>query len=302
MIDRLPWGGFLAALALLVLSALPASADSENCKLERYASLPIAIESAGRVTVPVSLQGEEVNLLVDTGGVFSMISRRVVDRLKLHPQMIYMQSLQMFGGRTLDHFVTVPEIKIGAMVGKNRDFVVIPDDYLASDDDGILATDILAAMDVDFDMAGGKVALFSHDHCEGKVVYWTHDPYAAVPFKLDDERHMKIDVTLDGKDVPAFIDTGSFDSAMSLETAADIFGLDVAALKKNDGRHAFKLLSFDGVAVANPNINLIPDEESKIMGGYGQPKLLIGMGILRQLHFYIAFRERVMYVTPADAK
>ncbi len=36
--------------------------------------------------------------------------------------------------------------------------------------------------DVDFDFAVGKFNLFSKDHCDGQVVYWTRSPVAVVPF------------------------------------------------------------------------------------------------------------------------
>jgi ABC-type hemin transport system substrate-binding protein len=72
---------------------------------------------------------------------------------------------------------------------------------------------------------------------------------------------------------------------------------------KKDGmpvsyQYPFKSLTFSGVAVANPDIVLVSDRASK---EYGQPDLIIGMGILRQLHIYLAYHERNLYLTSADA-
>jgi hypothetical protein len=37
------------------------------------------------------------------------------------------------------------------------------------------------------------------------------------------------------------------------------------------------------------------------VGGSGQPKMILGMGVLRQLHLFIAYKERNIYVTAASA-
>ena len=54
--------------------------------------------------------------------------------------------------------------------------------------------------------------------------------------------------------------------------------------------YPFKQLSFEGVAVTNPNITLVPDREAQL--GRNAPDLIIGTSILRQLHLYIAYHEK----------
>lgn len=295
----------LSLIAMSLAAALFASgaarADEENCKLGRYASLPITIDESGGVTVPIKVEDQVQNMLVDTGGAFSMLTESAAARLKLFRMAIPLAWMEMFGGRKLDHYVTAHSMEIAGAHVHDRDFVLIPDDALPPGVDGILAPDILQVFDVDFDFAASKLNLFSQEHCEGKVVYWTHDPHAQIPFKLDDDRHIKIDLQLDGKDVSTILDTGSDLSLLSLETAEDLFGFDEATLKKNKYHYPFKTLTLQGVIVNNPDILLVPDDKSKIMGDIGQPKMILGMGILRQLHLYIAYREHNIYVTAATA-
>ncbi|MDR3526211.1 MAG: aspartyl protease family protein, partial [Rhizomicrobium sp.] len=278
----------------------PASA-ADDCKLKRYLSLPMTIDEGGLVTVPFNVGGEQLNLMIDTGGVFSMVTDRTAARLKLRPQMMHFQWMTMYGGRTLDHFVEAP-IVIGSAVVPKRPFVLIPDDSLPVSDDGILSTDILGIFDIDFDFAASKVGLFVPHPCEGKAVYWPHSDFAEIPFKLDEGRHIKVKVMLDGKEVNAIIDTGASRSVMSLETAIELFKLDAKALQANHDRHEFKTLQLNGVTVNNPNIILIPDDKSKILGGYREPEMLVGISVLRQLHMLIAFKERNIYVTPASTQ
>lgn len=286
-----------ALLFALALTTSAAVADSSDCHLGKYVTLPMTIGGGGLVSVPIGIEDETDNMLVDTGGVFSTLTERVVKHHNLRQEMLQMAWLTMFGGRKIDHFVTVPQITIGRFPVPNRTFMVMPDDALPPDMDGIIAPDMLAAFDVEFDMAGGALSLFSQDHCDGKVVYWTKGDSAAVPFRMDDWRHMKVEVLLDGEEIKADIDTGASDSIMSLETAEHLFGWDS---KTDNTKHTFKSLSFEGVSVQNPMIHLIPDDKSKIMGGYGEAKLILGMSILRKLHFYIAFREHNIYITPAE--
>jgi hypothetical protein len=50
--------------------------------------------------------------------------------------------------------------------------------------------------------------------------------------------------------------------------------------------------------VKNPAFVLMPQSVAKVRG---LPDMIIGIGILRQLHLYIAYRERKLYATPASA-
>ena len=301
----------LSLIAMSLAAALFASgaarADDEKCSLGRYVSLPITIDASGGVTVPLKVEDQVQNMLVDTGGFFSMLTESTTARLNLRPQMMYMQWMTMFGGRKLDHYVTAHSMEIAGAQVKDKQFVLIPDDVLPAGVDGALAPDVLRVFDVDFDFAAGKLGLFSQDHCEGKVVYWMHGEYVVIPFKMDSNWHIEIDVQLDGKEVSAGLDTGSDRSLMSLETAEDLFKIDDAALNASKGHYPFKTLTLQGadanqsVTVNNPDLILVPDDKSQVMGGYRQPKLILGMGVLRQLHLYIAYKEHKLYVTAASA-
>jgi len=104
--------------------------------------------------------------------------------------------------------------------------------------------------------------------------------------------------------VRAGIDTGASRSVMALETAEDVFHVDLKSPDMKDlGEHGyghaykypFKTLTFSGVTVNNPDIMLVSEHDSKIR------ETILGMGILRQLHVYFANREKKMYVSAASA-
>lgn len=291
----------IGSALLCALAAGPAlAADQVDCRLHRYAKLPMSMDEAGAIDVPMTVAGQSVKMLVDTGGGTSMLTEGAAARLKLPRGILKGIEWMMFGGRTLKYYAEAP-FTIGPGTVPSHSFILIPDDLVASSDDGVLSTDILAVFDVDFDFANSTLSLFLPHPCEGNAVWWTKDDYAVIPFKLDEVRHILVTVKVDGQDVQALIDSGASDSLMSLETAKDLFNISDEQLKKNGGPHKFRTLSLDGVTVQNPNIRMVPDKNSKLMGGHWHPSLIIGMEILRQLHMLIAYKEKKIYVTPASA-
>ncbi len=67
-------------------------------------------------------------------------------------------------------------------------------------------------------------------------------------------------------------------------------------------RYPFAALSFEGemgnnVKVLTPVLELIKHDDL----GVHQLKMLIGINILRRLHFYISYKNRIIYITPATA-
>jgi len=139
------------------------------------------------------------------------------------------------------------------------------------------------------------------------MAYWTTQDHAEIPFGLDKVGHVRLIVELDGKKIPAHLDTGSSRSVLSLDEAENLFGFKEtdAALKSLAStptghvfKYPFKTLTFGSVTVQNPDLELVSSIDEGLPGG---PPLILGMGILRQLHMYIAYRENVLYVTAASA-
>jgi hypothetical protein len=294
--------------AWIVVFAGAARAD-ESCQLQRAIKLDMTVTRDGHVTVPMMIGGKPVSMLIDTGGLFSMLTPPTVAALDLAPQIIPFSRIQQYGGLRVDHFVEAHDVSLGGMQGYKFDFLVMPEHGYTSDIGGLLAPDIMRNYDADFDFANASFSLFLKDHCEGRVVYWTHDPAGIVDIKLNDFGQISVPVVLDGKEIRATVDTGAYRSAVSLETIEDEFNID----EKNPDMHLipganparpryrypFKTLSFQSVTVNNPDLMLVPDDQSKLV--YGQPKMLLGINVLRQLHLYIAYGERRLYVTPAAA-
>jgi predicted aspartyl protease len=297
---------------ILAFLSMPALAE-EKCQLVRLAELPTGPQIY-RVTVPAAIGDHPLTMMVDTGAYSTMLTEEKAKDLGLQVEVEPDSPLWVYGGSGLKHFVSFSGFTLGAMKAGRLQYPLIPGHGLGTGIDGVLGADFLGNFDVDFDFANAKLNLFSRDHCEGKVVYWTRDPsvFVRIPFTRNDASDIVIHVMLDGHDVKAVLDTGSPFSTLSYETAQDAFGFkDDSPLlvsvpgpngTKNARRYPFKELSFGDMVridVGNPNIVLVPDSEAKM--GPNAPDMIMGLSILRQLHLYIAYHEKNLYVSGASA-
>lgn len=297
-VHRVKW--VLAAFLLSAITACAWGADEQNCRLKRYVSWPIALDQSGWPIVSVPINGKPQNMLIDTGAFYSILRTDTVKRLGLPQQVAPEIYLVAFGGERITHVAIPKEVMVGTIPLRKHPFFV--GDFPDSTFDGLLGAEFTSFFDVDFDFAAGTVNLFSPDHCPGRVVYWTNAQVPALDFK-NVNNAIRVDVTIAGRSEPAAIDTGSTATVMSLETAADLLGMAEDKLRiLNDQGKAdtlFKSLSFQNVTINNPVIRLVSNDDSKVIGHHNEIKIVIGMNVLRQLHLYIAYKEKKLYVTPA---
>lgn len=280
-----------------------AARAAEDCRLEHVATLPLQFEKINQVTVPVSFGGRPLRLIVDTGSPASVLTESAVARLGSKPQPVQAPiRFTLFGGEQMKYYVKLDDFRFGKLTVDHTSFLVMSD-RLPAGIDGLIGADFLRQFDVDFDFAQAKMNLFRPHRCAGRAVYWTQDAaaIATVPFEATSEdRHIVFPVTLDGQTIEATLDTGASMSTMNLESAQRLFGIDahlstVHMLGKNTYAYPFKALAFGGVTVANPAIVMLPEAETQ----FPNYKMLLGMTVLRQLHLFIAYREKTLYITSA---
>jgi hypothetical protein len=271
-------------------------------------------------------------MLVDTGGFFSEITPSAVDELRLGTHHVGLQLIGVAGDTT--NVVARAPFVIGNLHADNMDLMVMPPVHRfapdVTDAAGILAPNLLRSYDVDLDFGGRKFNLLSQDHCDGKVVYWPADAVAVVPFAINSDGHIIVPVTVDGHKFSAMLDTGATNTVFNLEVAKSAFSLtlgnaetpvrgDVAgAPGSTTYTHRFAALSLEGISVANPTVELLPDlmrnkrmdPKDSLEGGTRLPDpsravglgdMILGMDILHHLHVYIAYKEEKLYITPASA-
>ncbi len=299
------------ALATVFAGISTAYADPQQCQLRRMAVLDMQTSRDGTVSVPVTIQGHPARLMVDIGAVYSTLDASFAKSLGLKQWQMYNRYIGMGGGIPLDQYAFADSFALGPIPSGRFGFVLAPSSVLGTSSMGMLGAEVMSSFDIDLDFAGSKFNVFSPDHCPGKVVYWTSDAYAAVPMDLDGGNHIHVSIMLDGKSLTAMLDTGAARSFMNFRAATEIFGIDeknpqLKALGNQDingvatvaaYRYPFSSLTFEGVEIRNPDIDIVKYPSSD----HGEPDLILGIGVLRQLHMYIAYGEKKLYLTPAEA-
>jgi hypothetical protein len=239
-------------------------------------------------------------------------------------------------GQEITSLARSPSVVLGRLRANNFEFLLLPH-KLRGDPvpDGILGLDLLRGQDMELDLSHSKLNLFSRNHCEGKVVYWNPSGgVAAIPLIIQKTGNMLINMLLDGRPVVVGI-TSTGQSEMGMNAVRRLFGLDEHApgmeatpqSRTSPGdmiyRYPFKTISVEGLSIAGPAILVRGEEpgpecdaklhtmrqpgEGIASGGYemvrcyGGADLFIGLSVLRKLHLYFAFGEKILYATAADA-
>jgi len=305
--------GVLAALLLGL-----GTAQAQTCQLKEFASVPADFRS-GLILMDVSVNDQPARLVVDTGAGASMLDPAFVARLGL--PMIDTGTLG-FGltGRGLSGATKVAALKLGNAVSRNAEFGIahIGGDGHDGAPVGLFAADYLANYDVEIDPAGGRLKLFSQDHCPGKVVYWAKE-YFRLPVSLTPDRRLDVALEIDGKKLRGLIDTGAQTMSLRLAVARRLFDIDPAAEGLKHGKaigadatqidsfpHVFDSVIFGGITLRNTSVQILDMDVQRGARFGGRPEqedVIIGMSLLRKLHAFIDYGEPALYFTlPEPAK
>jgi predicted aspartyl protease len=303
------------AVSLLMLASAPAVADpsqSSTCAApKRLTSVDMIMDPGGNIAIPVQINGLPFRFGVDTGNVYTVVATSVSQYLNFSLTPLRAK-FTLMGGVSSSVAGRSQSFTVGTLGAPKFAFVIMPDFALGDiGNDGLLGPDIMSTYDVDIDFAHAKFNLFSPDHCPGDVVYWTKSEYQKVPIELEDDWHITTPVVMDGKQLTATVDTGAANTVLSLGAAESVFGITLTSpglTKIGDFRingsdpqalysYSFHELSIGGITIHDPRIIIAQDNEL----GSGA-KLLLGLTTLRQFHMYIAYKERMLYLTPAEAQ
>lgn len=301
----------VVTFALLFAAMGSCAQAEEDCRLQLAATLPMTMDQTGRMSVPVAVGDHPLRLMIDTGATSSTLTKNAAEALGLQQHLVMAPFMfRIYGGEHLTHYVRVKDFTLGEMRDPKAEFLVM-ENQPSPGIDGLLGWDFLSQFDVDLDFANAKLNFFLHHRCDGRAVYWTQDEsaIAKISFDLDEQhdQHIVIPVKIDGHEIKAIVDTGAARSPLDLDIALSLFDLKtgsegmqrIGSPSDSDPsyRYPFKTLTFEGVTVNNPAIVLVPVEKSH----FEKRRMLLGIGVLSQLHLYIAYKERMLYVTPASA-
>jgi Aspartyl protease len=353
------------ALALVVFSGgmgLDGKAFSQSCgPLKEVASLAMTVLPDGsRVSVPLTIDGTPVSLLIDTGAGMSSLTQPAATMLGIRQRDSEKMRLVNADGAAIHHYYLADNFQLGRLTAKNVPFMQSVDIDNAGVS-GAIGPDLMLRYDVDMDFSEQRLTYFSQDHCRGHIVHWQADAVTQIPISLVSRAKdypppllpgavgslspdfvamamalangapilgtdIRAKVMLDGRVFIANIDTGLDISTINSKAAQDYFdvplddprpdkpethrdqstqpspGTEKITVTARRQEHQFRSLTFGGVTVTNALFVLKPGPMGVHRAGDPEPPdITIGMNVLRKLHLYFAFGERMLYVSAAGA-
>lgn len=293
----------LGRRALLAGLAAPSVAWAQ-CSLGPVAVIPLeAVE--GFPVIAAEVNGRPVTFVLDTGAQAHLILPSAEAILRL-PQMEGTVPLIGTGGEREAPLVRLEGVTLGRapLLPAPTPVTTLPvvphvSPLLA----GLLGAPLLDQFDLDLNVPAGRLGLFPAGGCGGALPEIAARQ-TVIKLAITPDRQALLDVTINGQNVIALLDTGSRATLLS-QTTADALGVR-ATLSANTSR------GVDGeslpvghttlreMTVGNDVIRNMPVSISPVQ--LGRADMLLGLDYLRQRRAFISYvTQRLVIVLPGPA-
>jgi tetratricopeptide (TPR) repeat protein len=210
---RLFWGWMLGLLAM------PAAAD---CKLEKYAELPVTMADT-RPFIAGSINGVPATFVADSGSFFSIVTRASAQRFKLRPGALAGVEVRGATGAADVLQARAKDFSLqGFGLAHGVDFLVAGNDF-AGGTDGVIGQNIIGHADTEYDLANGVIRLFRANDCSGHMLaYWHADlAVAVVPIQVATPASPQLVGTamVNGSKIGVMFDSGAMRSMLDFRAA-----------------------------------------------------------------------------------
>ncbi len=291
---------WLALALLLMVLAGCAQPPIDNCDLVLLARAPLQ-KQHNLLAVPVGINGQWVNLIVDTGAERTTLSEDAAKRLGMSRDPRYVTRSGGVGGVSTNQDVRVDSMVLGG--------VRLPIERLAVSQfgeglqaDGLLGADILLAFDLDIDAPGGNLSLYRVRRCAVATPPWAEEavPIAAISVRRD---RMLVPFTIDGVVGTALLDTGAQSTVIGAAMATRMGlpqqprGGDPVIRIRGVGAntiiariHSFQELRIGPAVYRGVRLPILPTD----LGG---ADALVGQDFLRDRRVWMSFPTRQLFVS-----
>jgi hypothetical protein len=323
-----------AMTAIGALLMMTVASGAQDCRLKQYDTLTLEV-FPDHLQLPVTFLATEKKVVLQLDHAANGIDADSAALMNLRLTSMPPNLRFHRGGHDITRIAHVPEMRLGHLAVKDVEFLVIPPKSYPDDVVGDIGTLMFGKVDFELDIAGGKFNLFSTDHCPGNTVYWTKSGFAQVALKSSQEMgYLRADMMLDGHPLTVALSTvGTSRIGMNAmrrifnvnENSPDLVPVDQDLLGHKLYRYPFKELAADGLSIKNPAILVFdeepqpgcndkmhlqdPDhppvhstEQPRLARCFGGNDVVLGLSVLRKLRLYVSNKEKMLYLTGADAK
>lgn len=301
----------LAAWAVLLAGALGVA--HAQCKYKKIGSIPYEWVGS-RMMIAGSINGKPLKMVVDTGAVWTTMSRKLVESMNLPVEHAYGE-MAGFGGRSEISLVSLDELSIGRFEW-HRTKAVVAWDTSKGMEDVLVSGNVLLQRDVEMD--GQQINIFSPSGCDDAALgYWADDvPWVSTGMANDQDMRVTITMQVNGQPVQALIDTGAPTTIVDDGVARRLgFDPDDPASRIGDAggigvhRAAVSVATFDTIAIGPEVIHharvRVADLWKGVRDDYHrnstaayvdeQPHLILGADFVRSHHLLFAGSQRRLY-------
>ena len=204
----------------LAVQSRPAPAVSD-CMV-RIAEWPVRVSRVNKLLIDGAINGQKVDVALDTGATFTVITRSEALRLGLKPSSTKGLRIGGVGGVTDVEHVLVDEIRIGEARRRDWNLLVAREQDFGREFSILLGDDFLRGVDIEFDLPDNAVRLYRSNGCGGaSLAYWAASSGEAV-IEPSKERQPStfLTVRINGQPIRALLDSGAQNSLLSKAVAA----------------------------------------------------------------------------------
>lgn len=293
-------------LSFLFLCGATYAADpppTGACSLSRLASIDLSIGDDGVPVVPVTINGKDVFLILDTINGPTLIRTSALAELEIG------------NGTTRPQRVNAAAFTIGGLEYSKMEFtavnIPINESYV-----GVLGTNAFGNLDVEINLQEKKLNIFSQDHCPGQVVYWAKE-FDVIPLHRDPTGKLSFDVELDGQLIRTGFSTAMRTSFMAEIATRRLFGFDSESedIEKVRDENGSDVSHFRSMAIASNGLKIMnakiritkqrstcrlvvtKNQPTKYANCIGPQPFSMGADVLSKLRIYLATKEKKMYFT-----
>lgn len=305
----------VTTIVALILAAIPAvAADGSSCSLTRYADIDITIMGGGRgLLIPVTIEGTPARAQLDLKNEFNMTTPGVSEKHSFDVRRVRGRATVSTSAGDITQYARQISVTIGR-VNLTLDALLYPRNAGFGSKDIILGMSAFTHVDMELDLANGKLYLYSQDHCEGDVVYWA-DTYGRVPL-MEGQYGSFLVMELDGQKIETAIETAGTTWLEEI-VLQQLYGFDPGDLGALEDSDLFMSLTTDGIEVMGTNIAIRDSLGSRSscrlqtrrgrdrVAGYtgcgNRFPLHLGVDVLQKMRIFFAMEEKMMYFTAADS-
>jgi predicted aspartyl protease len=299
---------FLLPLLLLLSGCGAGAGGPEACALVRETVIPMTF-MGNLPTVAVLVNGDPVQLILDTGASHTVITAAAFKRLGLASDSTLRGFATAVGGSGATPVGMVSKLELGEVSRRSLNIFVVDMPAMGGGKiDGLLGNDILSEFDLDLDFRADRLTLYRQRRCPQGRPDWS-EPYEALarPAQGRALPATMISLAVDGVQQNAVVDTGATRTAMdrsrALVSGATTEGLAIdrqgsvqgATLKAiSAGLHQFTKMQVGSETIRTPRIAVTAKEGQLGNSYFG---MLLGLDYLRKRRVWIAYEEHMVYVS-----